>query len=383
MSSIARRPDGRWRARYRDESGHEHSKHFDRKVDAQRWVDRVTSSILTGTYVDPAAGRVTFKSYAESWRTAQPHRETTARNVTQHLNRYAYPVLAELPMRTIRPSQIQAFATGLGSTLAPSTIKVVTNTVRAVFRAAVRDRVIATNPCDGLVLPERPRVQVHPLDLEVVQKISAASPDRYRAAVVVAAGCGLRQGEVLGLERRHVDFLRRSLRVDQQVQQDPGGVARVCPPKTRSSYRTIPLPQVVVDELAAHLARYPGDGLLFPGVDGSAIVRTRFNDSVWRPALASAKVTGVTFHDLRHFYASVLIRAGLSVRVVADRLGHADASLTLNVYAHLWPDEEDRTRSAVDELFAAPADQVRTVDPSQVLSPAVIPVLRRSAGTRG
>ena len=85
----------------------------------------------------------------------------------------------------------------------------------------------------------------------------------------------------------------------------------------------------------------------------------------------------------RHFYASVLIRAGLSVRVVADRLGHADASMTLNVYAHLWPDEEDRTRSAVDSMFGDPADQVRTDDPPQVLSPAAMPLLRRSAGSPG
>lgn len=383
MSSIKKRPDGKWRARYRDETGREHSKHFDRKADAQRWVDHVTTSIVTGTYVDPAAGRVTFKAYAESWRVAQPHRPTTAQNVNQHLSRYAYPVLGEHPMRALRPSQVQAFATGLGETLAPSTIKVVMNTVRAVFRAAVRDRVIATNPCEGLVLPERPRVQVHPLDLEVVQRIVAAFPDEYRAAVVVAAGCGLRQGEVLGLERGHIDFLRRTLRVEQQVQQDPGGVGRVCPPKTRSSYRTIPLPQVVVDELAAHLARYPRDGLLFTAATGGPVIRTRFNDSAWRPAVKAAGVTGVTFHDLRHFYASVLIRAGLSVRVVADRLGHADASLTLNVYAHLWPDEEDRTRSAVDALFEAAADQVRTEDPAHVLSPAQTPALRRSAGTRG
>ncbi len=180
-----------------------------------------------------------------------------------------------------------------------------------------------------------------------------------------------------------MDFLRRTLRVEQQVQQSPGGVAAVVPPKTRSSYRTIPLPQTVLDELAAHLARHPNEGLLFPGADGGPIVRTRFNDSVWRPALKKAGVSGVTFHDLRHFYASALIRAGLSVRVVADRLGHADASMTLNVYAHLWPDEEDRTRSAVDEFLGAPADSVRTDGPSQGLSPATKPELRRSGGSRG
>jgi hypothetical protein len=74
--SIAKRPDGQWRARYRDAAGKEHSKHFDRKTDAQRWLDEVTAAIVTGQYVDPRAGRVTFKAYAEQWRASQVHRIT-------------------------------------------------------------------------------------------------------------------------------------------------------------------------------------------------------------------------------------------------------------------------------------------------------------------
>jgi integrase len=104
---------------------------------------------------------------------------------------------------------------------------------------------------------------------------------------------------------------------------------------------------------------------------------------VWRPALKAAGANGVTFHEVRHSYASVLIRAGLSVRLVADRLGHADASMTLNMYAHLCRDDEDRTRSAVDSLFGAPAEQVRTDDRPHPLSPAAMPLIRRSAGTPG
>jgi hypothetical protein len=72
MASIKKRPDGVWRARYRDESGKEHARHFARKVDAQRWLDEVTASMLTGQYVDPRAGRVTFRA-AEDWREAAPH----------------------------------------------------------------------------------------------------------------------------------------------------------------------------------------------------------------------------------------------------------------------------------------------------------------------
>ena len=64
MANIQKRPDGRWRARYRDEAGREHAKHFTRKLDAQRWIDEVTTSIVIGQYVDPRAGKITFKEYA-------------------------------------------------------------------------------------------------------------------------------------------------------------------------------------------------------------------------------------------------------------------------------------------------------------------------------
>jgi hypothetical protein len=77
MASIARRPDGTWRPRYRDAEGKEHARHFARKADAQRWLDEVTASIVTGTYVDPRAGKVTFRDYAVEWLAMQPLRPTT------------------------------------------------------------------------------------------------------------------------------------------------------------------------------------------------------------------------------------------------------------------------------------------------------------------
>jgi integrase len=131
-------------------------------------------------------------------------------------------------------------------------------------------------------------------------------------------------------------------------------IARLGPSKTESSYRTVPLPAVVVDALAAHLAQFPAmpDGFVFTNDRGEPIRRTRFSD-VWRPARSAAGLpTDRTFHDLRHFYASLLIRKGCSVKVVQNRLGHASAAETLDTYSHLWPDDEDRTRAAVDDVLA-------------------------------
>jgi hypothetical protein len=105
MASIRRRPNGSWRARYRDEAGREHARHFTRRVDGQRWLDEVTASVVTGQYVDPKAGKITFREYAEGWRAAQVHRQSSASHVETMLRRHAYPTFGDQPLNTIRPSR--------------------------------------------------------------------------------------------------------------------------------------------------------------------------------------------------------------------------------------------------------------------------------------
>ncbi|MFF9215515.1 tyrosine-type recombinase/integrase [Streptomyces viridosporus] len=369
MASIAKRPNGKWRARYRDDAGKEHARHFDRKVDAQRWLDEVSASVLTGQYVDPRAGRVTFRAYAEQWRQGKPHRPTTQVKAEQHLRVHAYPAFGDKPLARIRRSDVQSWVTGMEKGgMQPSTVRTTFNTIRAVFRAAVADRVIAVSPCTDVDLPDVPRRKVVPLTVDQVRALADGMPDRYRALVVLGAGTGLRPGELFGLQVRHVDFFKRQLRVEQQVQQTKGGGTRVCPPKTKESERVIPLPDVVVHALVAHLKAFPGapDDFLFQDPKGGPVVATRLMDSAWRPARKAAGLPSVKMHQLRHTYASLLIAAGESVKVVSERLGHTNAAMTLNVYSHLFPDSEDKTRRAIDGAFAAPlqdhADSVRTDD---------------------
>ena len=80
MASIKKREDGQWRARYRDDAGKEHARHFARKVDAQRWIDETTAAVVTGQYVDPKAGKTTVREYATMWQAAQVTRENTTRS---------------------------------------------------------------------------------------------------------------------------------------------------------------------------------------------------------------------------------------------------------------------------------------------------------------
>lgn len=229
------------------------------------------------------------------------------------------------------------------------------------MKSAIRDRRIASNPCDGTKLPKVQRPQIVPLTTEQVEAVRAALPAPLQALVTLAAGTGMRQGECFGLTVDRVRFLERALTVDRQLVAVPGHAPSLGPPKTRASHRTIPLPQVVVDALAAHLAEFSAgsDGLVFT-LSGKPITRSTFGYK-WRAAVkASGLPDGTGFHALRHYYASLLIRHGESVKTVQARLGHASAVETLDTYSHLWPDSDDRTRDAIDSVLGFVADPLRT-----------------------
>jgi integrase len=126
------------------------------------------------------------------------------------------------------------------------------------------------------------------------------------------------------------------------------------PPKTRAGVRTIPVPPEVVELLAAHLAAFPAvDGFVFTMASGRPVTRSSWSDQ-YRKACAAVGVDGRTrTHDLRHVAASSLIASGLSVAAVQAVLGHSSAAETLDVYTHLWPSDEDRTREAIGRAAAS------------------------------
>lgn len=379
MASIRQRPDGVWRARYRDNAGKEHAKHFKLKRDAQRWLDEVTASVVTGQYVDPKAGKLTFREYADTWLVAQVHRDATAKLYKGHLERHAYPVLGDLPLGSILTTTVQGWVKGLTvgvegerDPLAPATVGVVYTIVASVFRAAVRDRKLARTPCDGIALPEVAKARVQPLTTAQVDLLIEQLPEPFHALVILAAGTGMRQGEVLGLTRDRLRLLGKNpeVNVDRQLVTKAGGTTAFAPPKTKASNRTIPLPRVVIAALNDHIAKYKiGDGELLFTIDGKGITRQKFGH-IWRPAAAAVgltEATGKGMHALRHYYASLLIRYGESVKVVQERLGHASAAETLDTYSHLWADSDDRTRAAVDSVLlnrSDSADSLRTKKPS-------------------
>ncbi|MFB6944740.1 tyrosine-type recombinase/integrase [Streptomyces sp. NPDC060286] len=373
----------RYRARYVGPDGTEKSKSFpDRqKRLAENWLANVASDMSRGQYIDPRAARVTFKGYAEKWLKAHSADLSSQIVTEQRLRLHAFPVLGSRPLDSFRPEHLRDLVSALEANpgVSGAYARNIYGDVRAVLSAAVDDGLLPRNPCSAKSVrpPSVERRRVTPWLPSQVQAVRRALPARYRTMVDTGAGCGLRQGEMVGLAEDALDFEGGVLRVIRQVKLIQGK-AVFAPPKCNKE-RDVPLPSSVAEALREHMDackpvevtlpwRKP-DGpkvtarLLFTNTANGVVWRSNFNIQEWKPALAlaglipgardgkydSAREHGM--HALRHFYASVLLDAGESIKAVSQYLGHTDPALTLRVYAHLMPSSQERTRNAIDGLF--------------------------------
>jgi integrase len=251
----------------------------------------------------------------------------------------------------------------LGVALKPftATLRHTYTVIAGIFRRAFNDEIIGRTPCRGIELPQVADSEFVPLTAEQVGALAEAIEPRYRAMVITAVGTGMRWSELAGLTVDRVDFLRRTLRVDRQLKRDSTEFA---PPKTAKSVRTLPLPHYVIDALAAHLAEYGAgpQGHIFTTSRKTVLRYTNFRRRVFDTAMEQSQdiPADTTFHDLRHAYASMLIAAGLSPKIIQVRMGHDSITTTMDSYGHLYPESEDATRAAIDEVFRPEVDEKLT-----------------------
>lgn len=267
----------------------------------------------------------------------------------------------------LKRSHVETWVKTMSLILAPGTVRTRTNNVRAALRAAVRDKLLAFDPSDGVTLP-RARKAEHAMRLptpETVGSLLRAADDWFRPFVALSAFAGLRLGEAAAVQFSDIYFLRRQLHIQRQVQRASGGEVRITPPKYGSE-RVVHLPDDLVTMLAqhAHLVGTHGDEQWMFLVNNGSPPHQNTIHYWWTKTLRAAEAEPTRLHDLRHFYASGLIAAGCDVATVQRALGHAKATTKLQTHTHLWPTAEDRTRTAAASImhavFAAPTDSTRT-----------------------
>lgn len=364
-----------WRGSYRDEAGKQHTKSFKRQVDAKRWVATEEAKVVRGDWIDPSAGKVTFAAFYSDWAPRQVWLSSTRENADLAT---AGVTFGHMQLRSIRRSHIEAWVKSMAARLAASTIDTRFTIVRGVFRAALADRLIASDPTAGVVLPRKRKAEAAmriPTHADVAKLLHAAEPTNrpksrpgFTAYVALCAFAGLRRGEALGVQVGDIDFLARTLRVTRQLQrakaadaeagkdlvEAAGGITVVVRSPKYESERTIYLPDELLAILSEHVRQHTSTGEPYRWLfdeDGKPW-HDNLVDYRWRSTRTDAG-TAHKLHDLRHYFASGLIAAGCDVVTVQRAMGHASATTTLSTYAHLWPTAEDKTRAAASEMAAA------------------------------
>ncbi|MBF8189108.1 tyrosine-type recombinase/integrase, partial [Nonomuraea sp. K274] len=274
----------RWLACWMGVNGREQTEAFTKKTEAEAHHKKMEAAQQTTPGFDPKNGAVKVREYAEAkYLPAQVHlRKNSSDTYRTHIRAHIIPLLGDRRMGTLSRSDMKAFVASLR--LAPSTTHTVFSVLRAMMQAAVDDGVIPANPCTRVPLPTIEKELVEPLPPSAVVALAAFITPRYRLAVWLGAGLGLREGEALGLTLPRVDFLRKRVQVLKQAQ---GG--KLVELKTKASKRSLPIDDFLLDEINRHIAQHDQgpDKVLITNRCRRIVQRKSFNEC-WREGVEKA-----------------------------------------------------------------------------------------------
>ncbi|MBT2467296.1 site-specific integrase [Streptomyces sp. ISL-66] len=363
---------------------------FDVLEDAKGWLRRSGTDSERGEFVDPRDGSITLTDFVtRHWRAGVRGAPGTVKRVDERVRLHILPHLGAVALRDVSATVLRGYIATLEGECSPRYARQILTSLSNIFETAIDDKRLVRNPMRAKTVrwPKAPDEDRDAWPLATAQRVRDVINPRYRIAVVVALGCGLRQGEVFGLSPRDIDFERGVIRVRRQVQLLSGRLYFALPKGGKT--RIVDMPRSVATELAAYFLDHPAVDVELPwgGPEpdrekqsfpliltttyGNAIRANIFNDEAWKPALAAAGVIPVRekgarwkasrkdgFHVLRHTYASVLLEAGESIVTLARWLGHSSPTITLDHYAHFMPEAGGKGRAAIDALLGTAPEYV-------------------------
>jgi integrase len=359
--NVARRPDGKWRARYRDSAAKEHAKHFDRKGEAERWLASMQVSLDRGEWVDPSLSRITLRERAGVWLRGLAHlKPSTRQRYASIVSQHVLPKWGDVPLAKVNHGEVVAWVGTLTRNgAAPSTVRQTYRVLALILDLAVRDGRLPRNPALGVKLPVPEQAEKRILTHKQVASLADACRPPYDLVVLVLSYTGVRWGELAALRVLDVDLPARRLHVIRSM-TEVNGRAVLGTPKSGKG-RDVPVPTFLLDRLATHIEGKQATDLLFTSPHGGVLRNNNFRRNDFDATVRAVGLGELTPHELRHTAASLAIAAGANVKAVQRMLGHASAAMTLDIYANLFGDDLDVVATNLDlAARAARAHQVRT-----------------------
>lgn len=351
-----RQAPGRWRVRWYGPDNKGKAKTFGKLPQAEAEVHAITARLDKGSYRDPKSGKTAVRIVAEEWfESKRKVGRTTKRDYRDLLDNYVIPKWGDWQIAAIQWEDVNAWLTELetkpgksGKLLGAARIIKAYRVLAMVMKHAVFSKRISVSPCHDHELPRPDDEDEHVyLTYGQLERLALAAGE-YRLLILTLGYCGIRWAEASAVKAGRLSVPKRRIRIVQNY-TDVSGVLALGPVKNHEK-RSVPLPRSFADELGTLAHGKAADGLLFTAPEGGPLRYANFRSRVFDPAVKEAGLAGmgITPHKLRHTAASLAIAAGADVKVVQLMLGHKDASMTLNIYGHLFPDRLDEVADALD-----------------------------------
>ncbi len=360
--SIHKRADGRWAASI--SIGRGKRQHFLSKSrpEVERKLTAAKKERDDG--LPTITERQTVGQYMASWlKAARPSiRERTWVRYEQYVRLHVVPTMGKVQLTKLTPQHLQRlYAERLEAGLSPSTVHHLHATLHKALKQAVRWNLLPRNVADLVDPPRIPRFEMTTLLPEQARVLlDAAAGDRLEALYVLALTTGMREGELLALKWRDIDFDSNAVEIRGSLQRVPSGFI-IAEPKTARSRRRVNLTNAGLVALRQHRARQGEERLrlgaawqksemVFTDEAGKPIDATKFLRNSFAPLLKRAGLPPMRFHDLRHTAATLLLGRGIHPKIVSEMLGHSQIGITLDLYSHVTPTMQREATEAMDTI---------------------------------
>ena len=383
--SLRKRSDGSWEARYcyiDAETGKQERKSVYAPTQAKvkeklkELVDRIENPPDPEETEYDKQKYLTLGEWLDTWMKEYKKnsiRATTYTNYHLAIENYIRPELGRMKMQDIRPEHIQKFLNNMSSgkvrkiPLAPWTVNKAKVVLSGAFEQAIRNQIIQYNPVKATVPPKMEQQDIRVLtEDEQKEFMQAVKGHRLEALFLLTLATGLRKGEVIALTWDNVDFENRTISVKGSVSRvlDPDTNKTYLirsEPKTKSGRRQVLILSNMIPVLKEHKIRqdkekkeagsaWKENNLVYPSNIGTYTEPRRINTTM-NKITDAAGLDRFTFHSLRHTFATRMLEANISAKIVQDVLGHADVTLTLNTYSHVIGTTAHEHIAKLDGLF--------------------------------
>lgn len=369
QGTVVKRKDGRYQASFyvADEYGIKKRKSVYGRTEeeAREKMENILEGIEEEKEVWENPSRMKYKQWIERWMADYKYylKPSTRENYQYMIDGHILSTIGEKPIKRIKTQDIQRLISNKAKVLSPRTVKLIYTIINDSLKQAKYAKVINDNPAENVKLPKQEQKEIKYLNQDDIKKLlEEAKQSKHYTAILFDLSTGIRRGELLALEWKHIDFKNNTITIEQALTKTQAYGLVIDSPKTKNSKRTITVNEELMKELKKYSwkqkeykdklgdAYYKKHDLVFCKEDGTPLCPVAFSRTFKRLA-ERAGIKDFSLHGLRHTAATMLLEKGIDLKTVSATLGHAHIGITGDIYAHVTSKMQERAATVLGEVL--------------------------------